>query len=123
MHGSPGRADGRGAASVSNPVALAKSKPGQINYASYGTGSNINHTGWYDIGGTSLSCPQWAGLVAIADQLNKASHPNELGLGLINPALYKLAASPATCNTAPTTATAASEIGRNTFQPSRINWS
>ena len=58
-----------------------------------GTGSNINHTGWYDIGGTSLSCPQWAGLVAIADQLNKASHPNEFGLGLINPALYKLAAN------------------------------
>ncbi len=31
--------------------------------------------------------------VAIADQLNKASHPNEFGLGLINPALYKLAAN------------------------------
>src|SRR6266478_4087341 len=45
-------------------------------------------TGWYDIGGTSLSCPQWAGLVAIADQINGA------GLGLINPALYKLGASP-----------------------------
>ena len=40
--------------------------------------------GWYDIGGTSLSCPQWAGLVAIADQINGG------GLGLINPALYKL---------------------------------
>ena len=45
-------------------------------------------TGWYDIGGTSLSCPQWAGLVAIADQLN--GH----GLGLINPALYRLGADP-----------------------------
>jgi subtilase family serine protease len=45
-------------------------------------------TGWYDIGGTSLSCPQWAGLVAIADQMN--GH----GLGLINPALYKLGADP-----------------------------
>jgi len=44
-------------------------------------------TGWYDIGGTSLSCPQWAGLVAIADQLNGG------GLGLINPALYKVANS------------------------------
>ncbi len=41
-------------------------------------------TGWYDIGGTSLSCPQWAGLVAIADQINGG------GLGLINPGLYKL---------------------------------
>ncbi|MEZ0064293.1 subtilase family serine protease [Streptacidiphilus sp. MAP12-20] len=45
-------------------------------------------TGWYDIGGTSLSCPQWAGLVAIADQINGG------GLGLINPALYKVAANP-----------------------------
>jgi len=44
-------------------------------------------TGWYDIGGTSLSCPQWAGLVAIADQINGG------GLGLINPALYKVAAN------------------------------
>ena len=46
-------------------------------------------TGWYDIGGTSLSCPQWAGLVAIADQMNGG------GLGLINPALYKIGANPA----------------------------
>jgi subtilase family serine protease len=59
-----------------------------------GTGSNINRTGWYDIGGTSLSCPQWAGLVAIADQYNKANY-GQTGLGLINPALYKLAADPA----------------------------
>src|SRR5258706_14116469 len=45
--------------------------------------------GWYDIGGTSLSCPQWAGLVAIADQINGA------GLGLINPGLYRIGANPA----------------------------
>jgi subtilase family serine protease len=43
-------------------------------------------TGWYDIGGTSLSAPQWAGMVAIADQINGG------GLGLINPALYKIGA-------------------------------
>jgi subtilase family serine protease len=59
-----------------------------------GLGSNVNHTGWYDIGGTSLSCPQWAGLVAIADQINQAKY-NQLGLGLINPALYRLASDPA----------------------------
>jgi subtilase family serine protease len=46
-------------------------------------------TGWYSIGGTSLSCPQWAGIVAIAAQLNGA------GLGLINPALYTIGADPA----------------------------
>ena len=45
-------------------------------------------TGWYDIGGTSLSSPQWAGLVAIADQIHGG------GLGLINPALYAIATNP-----------------------------
>jgi subtilase family serine protease len=45
-------------------------------------------TGWFDIGGTSLSCPQWAGIVAIADQMHGG------GLGLINPTLYDIGASP-----------------------------
>ncbi len=45
-------------------------------------------TGWYDIGGTSLSCPQWAGLIAIGAQLNGG------GLGPINEALYSIAANP-----------------------------
>ena len=53
-------------------------------------GSAPCSTGWYDFGGTSLSCPQWAGLVAIAAQVNGG------GLGLINPALYKLASDPGT---------------------------
>ncbi|GAA2160867.1 hypothetical protein FHX52_3197 [Humibacillus xanthopallidus] len=44
-------------------------------------------TGWYDVGGTSLSCPEWAGLVAIADQINGG------GLGLINPGLYRIGAN------------------------------
>ena len=77
----------------------ASSATGALVYLSLppdGTGSNINQTGWYDIGGTSLSCPQWAGLVAIADQINKASHPSESGLGLINPTLYKIASNPGT---------------------------
>jgi len=43
--------------------------------------------GWFIVGGTSCSAPQWAGLVAIADQI--AGH----GLGLINPTLYKIATS------------------------------
>src|ERR1041385_2895536 len=47
-------------------------------------------TGWYDIGGTSLSAPQWAGLAAIGAQMN--GH----GLGLINAALYQIASNPAT---------------------------
>jgi subtilase family serine protease len=44
--------------------------------------------GWYVVGGTSASAPQFGALVAIADQI--AHH----GLGLINPTLYKLASGP-----------------------------
>ena len=52
-------------------------------------------TGWYDIGGTSLATPQWAGIVALADQVNALADPvNGGGLGLINPALYKIGADP-----------------------------
>lgn len=43
--------------------------------------------GFYLIGGTSEATPQFAGIVAIADQV--AGH----GLGLINPALYRMEAS------------------------------
>jgi subtilase family serine protease len=71
----------------------ASSATGGLIYLSLppdGDGSNINgnSTGWYSIGGTSLSCPQWAGIVAIADQLNEKLHGKTLGF--INPALYKL---------------------------------
>jgi subtilase family serine protease len=45
-------------------------------------------TGWYDVGGTSASSPQWAGLAAIADQM--AGHD----LGYLNDALYGIANSP-----------------------------
>jgi subtilase family serine protease len=73
----------------------ASSATGGLIYLSLppdGSGSNVGDTGWYSIGGTSLSCPQWAGIVAIADQLNKQLH-NGATLGFINPALYKLGAN------------------------------
>jgi subtilase family serine protease len=41
--------------------------------------------GWFIVGGTSCASPQFAGIVAIADQI--AGH----GLGQINPTLYQLA--------------------------------
>jgi subtilase family serine protease len=50
----------------------------------YATGAGAG--GWFLVGGTSCSSPQFAGLVAIADQI--AGH----GLGQINPTLYGLAA-------------------------------
>jgi subtilase family serine protease len=43
--------------------------------------------GYYFIGGTSEGSPQWAGIIADANQL--AGHP----LGFLNPALYKIGAS------------------------------
>jgi len=47
-----------------------------------------DNSGFYFFGGTSEGSPQWAGLVALADQ--KAGH----GLGLINPKLYAIGANP-----------------------------
>lgn len=45
--------------------------------------------GWFTVGGTSCSTPQWAALVAIADQISGTD------LGFINPALYKIGSDPA----------------------------
>jgi subtilase family serine protease len=51
-------------------------------------GSTACSTGWYVVGGTSASSPQWAGLGAIADQIAGRD------LGYINPALYSIALDP-----------------------------
>jgi subtilase family serine protease len=51
-------------------------------------GANPCSTGWYVVGGTSASSPQWAGLIAIADQMAGRD------VGFINPALYKIADNP-----------------------------
>jgi subtilase family serine protease len=45
-------------------------------------------TGWYVVGGTSASSPQWAGLIAIANQMSTSSGGRTMGY--INPALYQL---------------------------------
>jgi subtilase family serine protease len=67
---------------VSDVAFQASSRTGPLVYdTSPGAG------GWFIVGGTSCAAPQWAGLVAIADQI--AGH----GLGLINPTLYQLADS------------------------------
>jgi len=44
--------------------------------------------GWYTVGGTSSGAPQWAGLIAMGDQM--AGHD----LGYLNPALYQIANNP-----------------------------
>jgi subtilase family serine protease len=52
-------------------------------------GANPCDTGWYVVGGTSAGSPQWAGLIALADQIAGRD------LGFINPALYQIASNPA----------------------------
>jgi len=82
----------------STPVGAMRGVPDIAYQASAGTGvliydtapgdnggSDVNDGSWYVIGGTSSSSPQWAGLVAIADQMG--GHD----LGLIQPKLYSLA--------------------------------
>jgi subtilase family serine protease len=51
-------------------------------------GANPCSTGWYVVGGTSSGSPQWAGIVAMADQMAGRD------LGFINPALYAVASGP-----------------------------
>ena len=76
----------------STPIGAMRGVPDVAFQASSRTGPLVYDTapgagGWFIVGGTSCSAPQWAGLVAIADQI--AGH----GLGLINPTLYKIAIS------------------------------
>ena len=51
-------------------------------------GASPCSTGWYVVGGTSASSPQWAGLIAMADRIAGRN------LGFINPALYAIANDP-----------------------------
>jgi subtilase family serine protease len=66
------------------------------NYPSQSTGGltcpsgQSCSAGWWVVGGTSAGSPQWAGLIAIADQMAGRD------LGYLNTALYQLAANPST---------------------------
>jgi subtilase family serine protease len=51
-------------------------------------GANPCSSGWYVVGGTSAGSPQWAGIVAMADQIANRK------LGFLNPALYTIANNP-----------------------------
>ena len=78
----------------STPIGAMRGVPDVAFQASSLTGPLVYDTapgagGWFIVGGTSCSAPEFAGLVAIAGQI--AGH----GLGQINSTLYQLAASPA----------------------------
>ena len=72
-------------ASSRTGVLVYDTAPGDAQSGLICPSGNPCSAGWYVVGGTSASSPQWAGLVAIADQI--AGH----GLGQINPTLYALA--------------------------------
>jgi subtilase family serine protease len=72
-------------ASSRTGVLVYDTAPGDATRGLNCSPGNPCSAGWFVVGGTSSSCPQWAALVSIADQI--AGH----GLGLINPKLYSLA--------------------------------
>jgi subtilase family serine protease len=82
----------RGIPDISSEASARTGPLVYVTNAGLGDVSNLSGTtgGWFLVGGTSVSSPEWAGMVAIADQINGG------GLGLINPALYAIAANPAT---------------------------
>ena len=67
-------------ASATTGVLVYITDPG---YTGLACGTTTCSKGWYVVGGTSSGSPQWAGIVAIADQLNGGP------LGYLNPALYQ----------------------------------
>jgi subtilase family serine protease len=88
----------------STPIGSMRGVPDVAYQASAGTGVLVYITapgytglvcgtttcsqGWYVVGGTSSGSPQFAAIVAIADQLNGGP------LGYINPALYRIGSDP-----------------------------
>jgi subtilase family serine protease len=49
----------------------------------------LGRSGWFVVGGTEAGAPQWAGIIAMANQMSALM--GEEPLGYINPALYALA--------------------------------
>src|SRR4029077_8401037 len=71
------------ASSATGPL-VYMTEPGTKTSGTGCGGANPCSAGWYVLGGTSCSAPQWAGLIAIADQIAGSD------LGYINPALYEI---------------------------------
>jgi subtilase family serine protease len=75
---------------TSGNVSNTRAIPDVAMEASSRTGVLVYADGsWFVVGGTSVSSPCFAGVVAIADQVNGAP------LGFLNDALYKIGADPA----------------------------
>lgn len=75
------------------PDVAYNADPGTGFYV-YTTVPYNGRTGWFSIGGTSAAAPQWAGLIALANQGRALQGKGSLdGLAQTLPALYSLAAS------------------------------
>jgi subtilase family serine protease len=59
----------------------------------YDTENNTTASPWSQYGGTSLSSPCWAGLIAIADQGREANGLSELDTATVHSKLYQLSSS------------------------------
>jgi subtilase family serine protease len=95
-------------ASARTGVLVYLSEPATTTAGTGCGGANPCSVGWYVVGGTSSGAPQWAGLVALADQMAGRD------LGYLNPALYQVA------NNAAQDATDFDDVtvGKNQLDPS-----
>jgi subtilase family serine protease len=77
--------------SRTNPDVAYNADP-NTGVAVYDTVAYAHQTGWFQVGGTSAGAPQWAALVAIADQGRALAGSNSLdGSSQTMPAIYQLA--------------------------------
>jgi subtilase family serine protease len=60
-------------------------------YTGYQVYDSVGNYGWIDVGGTSAGAPQWAGILALADQARAANGLGSLGNG--QAAVYSLPSS------------------------------
>jgi subtilase family serine protease len=78
----------------SNPDVAYDADP-STGFPVYDTVSYSGQTGWFEVGGTSAGSPQWAALIAIADQGRKLAGKATLnGRTQTLPAIYSAAATP-----------------------------
>lgn len=76
-------------ASARTGVLVYMTEPATTSSGTGCGGASPCSAGWFVVGGTSCGSPQWAGLLALADQMAGRD------LGYINPALYQIANNPA----------------------------
>jgi len=72
---------------------LAKSDVSAVADPFTGVWVFISGQGWLVVGGTSVSCPLWAGFMALVNQI-RASHRHFAPAGFINPFLYSTVYGP-----------------------------